>query len=75
MSGFNNQLLSRGFASGGFTSGLLGSGYCVEQKLLLLETLEISPNQGCQVFTTKRTQFLLKTSPKLAQSHFEGGLP
>ncbi len=76
MSGLNNQLLSRSFASGGFTSGLLGSGHCVEQNVLLLKaTLEISPNQGCQVFTTKLTQLLRKTSPKLAQSHFEGGLP
>ncbi len=29
-SGFNNQLLSLGFASGGFTSSLLGSDHCVE---------------------------------------------
>ncbi len=29
--------------------------------------------QGCQVFATKPAQLLLKTSPKLAQSHFEGG--
>ncbi len=59
MSGFNNHLLSLGFASGGFTSGLLGSDQT---------TLEKSPNQGCQVFTTKCTQLL-------AQSHFDGGLP
>ncbi len=31
--------------------------------------------QGCQVFATKPAQLLLKTSPKLAQSHFEGGFP
>ncbi len=30
---------------------------------------------GCQVFATKPAQLLLKTSPKLAQSHFEGGSP
>ncbi len=29
--------------------------------------------QGCQVFATKPAQLLLKTSPKLAQSRFEGG--
>ncbi len=60
---FNNHLLSLGFASGGFTSSLLGSGHCVEQNVLLLEaTLEKSPNQGCQVFI-KLTQLLPKTSP------------
>ncbi len=32
-------------------------------------------NQGCQVFSTKPAQLLLKTSSKLAQSHFEGGSP
>ncbi len=31
--------------------------------------------QGWQVFATKPAQLLLKTSPKLAQSHFEGGSP
>ncbi len=33
------------------------------------------PNQGCEVFTTKPSQFLLKTSPKLSQLRFEGGVP
>ncbi len=32
-------------------------------------------HQGCQVFATKPAQLLLKTSPKLAQLHFEGGFP
>ncbi len=31
--------------------------------------------QGCQVFATKPAQLLLKTTPKLAQSHFKGGSP
>ncbi len=31
--------------------------------------------QGCQVFTTKPAQLLLKTSPKRVQSRFEGGPP
>ncbi len=31
--------------------------------------------QGCQVFATKPAQLLHKTTPKLAQSHFEGGSP
>ncbi len=31
--------------------------------------------QGCQVFTTKSAQLLLKTGPKRAQSHFEEDPP
>ncbi len=46
--------------------------------LLLFCSISVSLQgltQGCQVFATKPAQLLLKTSPKLAQSHFKGGSP
>ncbi len=42
--------------------------------LLLFCSISVScVLQGCQVFAKKPAQLLLKTSPKLAQLHFEGG--
>ncbi len=41
-------------------------------RLLLNNWLQMFRRQGCQVFTTKHAQLLLKTSPKIAQLRFEG---